>query len=289
MEHRQLVHFLAVLDSGSLTSAARRVGLTQQALSKSLSRLESELGGKLFEREPRGMTATRLGESIAEYARDIIASAGKLRHTASAALGLERGRLVVGLSPISAASLLGERLTRFAQNYPNIRIDVEGGIDRDFIAALHRGELDIALASQVGGQDDGILLEQVFSEPWGIAGCADNQALKDAESLADLADTKWIVGRNTDLLDDVIAEAFSNAGLAIPKPGIMTTSVLFSLHALSHSGFLAILPKSLCHDFNGILWRDLSNGAWTSPIYLMRRKRAHMDELVSVLLRELKS
>lgn len=288
MEHRQLVHFLAVLDSGSLTAAARRVGLTQQALSKSLSRFESELGGKLFEREARGMTATRLGESIAEYARDIIASAGKLRHTASAALGLERGRLVVGLSPISAASLLGERLTRFAENYPNIRIDVEGGIDRDFVAALHRGELDIALSSQVGGQYDGILLEHVFSEPWGVGGCVNNQTLQDAQSISDLADEKWIIGRNTDLLDDIIAETFSNAGLPMPKPGIMTTSVLFSLHALSQSDFLAILPQSLCRDFNGILWRDLSDGAWISPIYMMRRKRAHMDELVSVLLRELK-
>ena len=288
MEHRQLVHFLAVLDSGSLTAAAQRVGLTQQALSKSLSRLENELGGKLFERGTRGMTATRLGESISEYARDIIASAGKLRHTASAALGLERGRLVVGLSPISAASLLGERLTQFAQNYPNVRIDVEGGIDRDFVAALHRGELDIALSSQAGGQYDGILLEQVFSEPWGVGGCVNNQALQDAQSISDLADEKWIIGRNTDLLDDIIAETFSNAGLPMPKPGIMTTSVLFSLHALSQSDFLAILPQSLCRDFNGILWRDLSDGAWISPIYMMRRKRAHMDELVSVLLRELK-
>ncbi|PHR95793.1 MAG: hypothetical protein COA68_16765 [Oceanobacter sp.] len=288
MEHRQLVHFLAVLDSGSLTAAAQRVGLTQQALSKSLSRLENELGGKLFERGTRGMTATRLGESISEYARDIIASAGKLRHTASAALGLERGRLVVGLSPISAASLLGKRLTQFAQNYPNVRIDVEGGIDRDFVAALHRGELDIALSSQVGGQYDGILLEQVFSEPWGVGGCVNNQALQDAQSISDLADGKWIIGRNTDLLDDIIAETFSNAGLPMPKPGIMTTSVLFSLHALSQSDFLAILPQSLCRDFNGILWRDLSDGAWISPIYMMRRRRAHMDELVSVLLRELK-
>ena len=288
MEHRQLVHFLAVLDSGSLTAAAQRVGLTQQALSKSLSRLESELGGQLFVRETRGMTATRLGESIAEYAREIIASAGKLRHTASAALGLERGRLVVGLSPIAAASLIGERLTQFAHNFPDIRIDVEGGIDRDFVAALHRGEIDIALSSQVGGQYDGILLEQVFVEPWGVAGCAANKRLKDAQSVADLADTKWILGRNTDLLDDIIAETFSNAGLPMPRPGIMTTSVLYSLHAISQSDFLAILPRSLCRDQNGVMWRDLSGGAWKSPIYLMRRKRAHMDELMRVLLRELK-
>lgn len=59
MELRQLSHFLAVVDAGSLTLAADRVGVTQQALSKSLARLETELGGKLFERAARGKTRCR--------------------------------------------------------------------------------------------------------------------------------------------------------------------------------------------------------------------------------------
>ncbi|MGQ5701935.1 LysR family transcriptional regulator [Sandaracinobacteroides sp. A072] len=284
MELRQLSHFLAVLDAGSITAAAIRVGVTQQALSKSLARLEEDMGGRLFEREARGMVPTRLGEAIAEHARQTIANAGRLRNAARAELGLQRGRLIVGLSPIAAASSLGRRVTRFSEANPTIRIDVEGGIDTDFVAMLNHGELDIALSSQLGAETEGILLEPLQHERWGVAGCISNRLLAEARTLADLADARWILGRNTALLDDRIAASFVDAGLGVPRPGIMTTSVLFSLHALRFSRYLTILPHSLCQDMPELLWRDLADGLWQTPIYLMRRKRAHMDDLTRALL-----
>lgn len=289
MELRQLAHFLAVVDAGSLTVAASRAGLTQQALSKSLSRLEAELGGKLFERSARGMAPSRLGEAIAEHARQVVADAGRLRHAASAELGLQRGRLVVGLSPIAAASRLGNRVIRFAEHYPRVRIDVESGIDKDFVAALHRGEIDVAISSQTAEQSDSVLLEQLAVEKWGVAGCKDNPLLSRAANIGDLAKARWILGRNTALLDDQVGETFASAGLAPPQPGIMTTSVLFTLHALGCSPYVAILPQSLCEDMPGLQWRDLGGEAWTTPIYLMRRKRSLIDDLMRALLHELGS
>lgn len=289
MELRQLSHFLAVVDAGSLTLAADRVSVTQQALSKSLARLEAELGGKLFERAARGMALSRLGDAIAEHARQVLADAGRLRHAASAELGLQRGRLVVGLSPIAASSQLGDRVMRFAERYPRVRIDVESGIDRDFVAQLHRGEIDVAISSQTAEQTDSVLLEQLAVARWGVTGSADNALLAAAGNLADLAKARWIIGRNTALLDAQIGESFANAGIAPPRPGIMTTSVLFTLQALRHSQCLAILPQSLCEDRPELQWRDLGNGAWTTPIYLMRRKRALIDDLIKALLHELGS
>lgn len=289
MELRQLAHFLAVIDAGSLTLAANRAGLTQQALSKSLSRLETELGGKLFERSARGMAPSRLGEAIAEHARQVLADAGRLRHAATAELGLQRGRLVIGLSPIAAASRLGNRVIRFAEQYPRVRIDVESGIDKDFVAALHRGEIDVAISSQTAEQSDSVLLEQLAIEKWGVAGCKDNALLSGANTIADLGGARWIIGRNTALLDAQIGETFTAAGLTPPQPGLMTTSVLFTLHALACSPYLAILPQSLCEDMPGLRWRDLGVGAWVTPIYLMRRKRSLIDDLMQALLRNLGS
>ncbi len=289
MELRQLAHFLAVIDAGSLTLAANRAGLTQQALSKSLSRLETELGGKLFERSARGMAPSRLGEAIAEHARQVLADAGRLRHAATAELGLQRGRLVIGLSPIAAASRLGNRVIRFAEQYPRVRIDVESGIDKDFVAALHRGEIDVAISSQTAEQSDSVLLEQLAIEKWGVAGCKDNALLSGANTIADLGGARWIIGRNTALLDAQIGETFTAAGLTPPQPGLMTTSVLFTLHALACSPYLAILPQSLCEDMPGLQWRDLGVGAWVTPIYLMRRKRSLIDDLMQALLRNLGS
>lgn len=287
MELRQLTHFLAILDAGSLTGAAARIGLTQQALSRSLARLEEHLGGHLFEREARGMVPTRLGESIAEHARQVVAESGRLRLAASAELGLERGRLVVGLSPIAATSRLGGQVMRFAIKNPKIRIDVESGIDRDFISSLHRGEIDIALSAQSAAMEDSVLLDQLTEERWGVAGCETNRQLAGARHLADLAGAHWVIGRNTAMLDAQIAESFTTAGLPTPQPGIMTTSVLFLLNGLRHSDCLAILPQSLCEAMGGLQWRDLGGPTWNTPIYLMRRKRAHMDDLLQALLREL--
>lgn len=287
MELRQLTHFLATLDAGSLTGAAARVGLTQQALSRSLARLEDHLGGRLFEREARGMVPTRLGESIAEHARQVVAESGRLRLAASAELGLERGRLVIGLSPIAAVSRLGRQVMHFALKNPKVRIDVESGITQNLTPSLHRGEIDIALSAQSAALEDSVLLDQLAEERWGVAGCENNRHLANARHLADLAGARWIIGRNTAMLDAQIAESFTAAGLPTPQPGIMTTSVLFMLNGLRHSECLAILPQSLCQVMGGLQWRDLGGATWNTPIYLMRRKRAHMDDLLHALLREL--
>lgn len=276
MELRQLEHVLAVVETGSLTSAAARVGLTQQALSKSLSRLEATIGGKLFERETRGMALTRLGETVVEHARDVVASAGRLKTAAAAELGLERGRVVIGLSPIAATTKIGQQIARFAEQHPNLRIDVEAGLDADFVAALHRGQIDFALSTRTAGQEESVLVERFGSEPWGIVGRAEHPRLARACTLADLSGMQWVVGRNTDLLDESIEEAFLACGLSRPQPGIVTTSVLFTLTALMHSDSLAILPRSLCQNIPSLIWRDIAGGAWSSPLFLMRRKRAHV-------------
>lgn len=284
MHLRQLEQFLAVVETGSLTAAAERVNLTQQALSKSLSRLEDTIGGKLFHRETRGMTLTRLGEAVAEHAREVVASAGRLRIAAAAESGLERGKLVIGLSPIAATSKIGTEVIRFAESHPDLRIDVEAGIDLDFAAALHRGQLDIAISSQMHGTQTNILTEIIASEVWGVVGRAGHPLLAKARSLADLAGANWVLGRNTHSLNEAIETAFITAGGRRPQPGIITSSVLFALNMLTLSGYLSILPRSLCTAMPSLAWRDLSKGMWTTPIFLMRRNRAFLSHAATELL-----
>jgi LysR family transcriptional regulator of abg operon len=287
MELRQLKHLIAVAEAGSLTVASKRVGLTQQALSKSLARLESSIGGKLFDRETRGMALTRLGETVAKHARDVIASTGRLQTAAAAELGLERGVLVVGLSPISSTTWVGHHVTKFAWRHPGLRVDVEGGIDQHFVEELHLGKIDLAIAAQTERHDDSILVQQIGSEPWGIAGRSGHPFLSVAESLADLHEAQWIIGRNTDLLHDTILESFEEAGLNAPQGRVMTTSVLFALTALSGSDFLAILPRSICVAIPQVQWRELSDHPWKMPLYLLRRRRAHLGFSAKKLVSEL--
>ena len=277
MELKQLEHLLAIIDCGSLSGAADRVGLTQQAISRSLARLEESLGGQLFERNARGVTLTRLGETVAEHARDVIASAGRLEIAAAAELGLERGKLVIGLSPIAAMTKIGYRVTEFAESHPKLRIDIESGIEQDFAAKIHRGQVDIAIAGQMKALDEGIMVEQISSERWGIAGRTDHSLLASANKLGDLNQARWLIGRNTEQLDETITASFESAGATPPRPGIMTTSVLYALRGVASSNYLSILPQSLCAGLPWIQWKDFVEGDWCTPINLMRRRRAHLS------------
>lgn len=276
MELRQLQHLLAAVDSGSLSGAADRVGLTQQAMSRSLARLEKSIGGQLLERKARGVILTRLGETVAEHARDVIASAGRLEIAAAAELGLERGKLVIGLSPIAAMMTIGRRVTEFAESHPDLRIDIESGIEHDFAAKIHRGQIDIAIAGQMGALDEGIMVEQIASESWGIAGRVDHPLLTSSSELRDLNQARWLIGRNTEQLNEAITASFESAGVNPPRPGIMTTSVLYTLRGIASSNYLAILPQSLCTTLPSIQWKDFADGEWYTPISLMRRRRAHL-------------
>jgi LysR family transcriptional regulator of abg operon len=288
MDLKQLENLLAICATGSLTSAAERVGASQQALSQSLTRLEIHLGGKLFDRQPRGMVLTRLGETVVEHARDVVAGAKRLQSAASAEIGLESGKLTIGLSPIAASSLLGKRVLEFALRHPNLRIDVEAGIDRDFIAALNRGEIDVALTSQSGGEQSGLLTERIGNELWGVVGRTGHPALMGAHDLTDLDGYSWILGRNTEALNEKIEASFTAQNAKPPQAAMMTTSVLFALSALSHTDYLSILPQSLCAAMPSLLWRDMASEQWQSPVYLMRRKQAFMSFQARALLDQLR-
>lgn len=287
MEIRQLEHVLAVAEAGSLTRASQRTGLTQQALSKSLARLEEHLGAHLFERTVRGMALTRLGETVVEHAQEVVATAARLQAATTAEIARKHDKIVIGLSPIAAATHLGERVADFARRHPDVSLKVEDGIDRQFVAGLHRGRFDFALATQSERAGEDLLMEQVALERWGVAGRRGNPVLGRAKTVGDLARASWVIGANTDLLDEKVERSFNAAGLTRPMPGILTTSVLFALTALSQSGYLAILPRSISETLPNLDWKDLSDGAWTTPVYLMRRKRTHLNAAARALLTEI--
>lgn len=285
MDIKQLEYILAIAHAGSIGRAAKRVGLTQQALSKSLSRLEADYGGKFFERTSQGMSLTRLGKIVCEHAKDVVATFGRLETAVASELDLGRGRLIIGLSPIAATSRAGQILTDFASENPQLRIDIENGINQDFSRALDLGQIDLAIATNSDGSEQGHMREVIGQEKWGVAGRKDHPIFRQAKSLKDLKDVNWIIGRNTDILNEAIDKSFLDANLRPPRPGIMTTSVLYALSALLNSDRLSILPQSLCTSNAELLWQDLSHGLWVTPVFLMRRRQARLSPSALHLLR----
>jgi DNA-binding transcriptional LysR family regulator len=134
--------FLAVLDAGSVTEAARRSGARQPTLSRHLAELESQLGAPLFERTGRGVTPTAAARAIAGSARQMETAALGLAGSLVRARSAARGSVRVTTSQVAATWLLPRLLVRLRERHPEIEIEL---VASDRLTNLLRREADIAV------------------------------------------------------------------------------------------------------------------------------------------------
>ena len=288
MELRQIEHFVAVVDDGQIGRAADRLNLTPQAISKSLSRLEESIGASLIARTPKGVELTKIGKAVIEYARSVIAETHELRRAADDALDLATGKLVIGLSPVASMGLTGKAIASFAVTYPSLHLDVEAGIDRQFTPRILSGEYDLAVAASTEPSNPMVIVQHIADEQWYIAGRTGNPLLQSASTLSDLKDARWLLGRNTEPLDPLFQKSFKTAGLPKPQSVISTTSITFALHALCETDWLTILPETVITATPGLSKHIFPECEWTTPVNIMRRKRAVMDNTTAMLIDHIK-
>ena len=135
--------FLALAEMGSVTGAAERLGRTQSAVSMQLRRLEEGAGQPLFTRQPRGVALTPAGVRLMPFARQVVAL---LDQAGQEMRGLPLARpLRIGLPPEYCETLLPCILERFAPLFPQVEVTVRSDYSTPSLAALERGELDLAV------------------------------------------------------------------------------------------------------------------------------------------------
>jgi DNA-binding transcriptional LysR family regulator len=119
--YRSLV---AAIDEGSLSAAARRLGLTQPTLGRHIEALETALGLALFTRSGAGLTPTRAALALAPHARAMAAAAETLLRTAAGEADEEAGVVRVTASEVIGAEVLPAILAGFRRHHPRIAIEL---------------------------------------------------------------------------------------------------------------------------------------------------------------------
>ena len=150
---------VAVVDTGSLTSAAPEVNRSQSAVSMQLQKLESALGCKVLRRGPRQHELTSEGQQLLLYARRMLA----LHEETLAAFhnNAVAGRIRLGVPDDYASKYLTPVLRRFAPYHGSVEIELHCEQSTALIPRIEKGELDLALVSR-NHPDEGVLL---FEEP----------------------------------------------------------------------------------------------------------------------------
>ncbi len=160
---QQLAYLQAVERWGSLTEAARRLGVSQPALSQSIAQLERRLGTQLLERAGRRRRLTEAGAEVARFASEVLGRAAELREWLQELEAGSAGVLRVGMIDAASLYVLPETVRAFRLASPGV--DVRLAVDRSavLLERLARFELDVAFV--VGPPPEGYRSTEVLSEP----------------------------------------------------------------------------------------------------------------------------
>ncbi|WP_374438688.1 LysR family transcriptional regulator [Inhella sp.] len=134
--------FLHTAEAGSLSAAARRLGLTQPTLGRQVAAIEQQLGVSLFERIGKSLQPTPTGLALLEHARAMGAAAEELGLAASGHVQAVDGVVSISATDMVAAHLLPPLLLRLREQAPALRIEI---VTTDALSDLRRREADIAL------------------------------------------------------------------------------------------------------------------------------------------------
>jgi DNA-binding transcriptional LysR family regulator len=124
MDERRLRYFLAVIDEGGVTAAARRLLIAQPSLSQSLRAFERELGVELFHRAGRGLKLTSAGTALVGPAREILRATDAARAAVQAVAEVLAGTLELAALATLAIDPLADLLGRFRGTYSEVTVRV---------------------------------------------------------------------------------------------------------------------------------------------------------------------
>lgn len=247
MDLRQLRHFVAVAEELHFGRAARRLYLSQPPLSKSIRKLEDELGARLLERSSRQVALTREGEYLLAEARAILERTERAERQVRRMARGQAGSLNIGTIGPVLEGPLPKALRGFRNDHPEVELALQQLTSTDQLKALDRGDIDVGFVRLHGETPQGA--EQAhYAHDRYVMALPEGHRLGDRKTigLRDLnGETLLMISRtvNAALYDAIIA-SLHRAGA---RPELLHTDLLkHPAGALVAAGLgLALMPASM--------------------------------------------
>lgn len=153
-------YFLVVAETLNFRKAAQRLGVAQPALSRSIRKLEDQLGFALFERSTRRVALTPAGEILYRDGADAMQRLGRaLTRAGAVAQGLS-GTVMVGYSTFAAAGPMSDIIIEFRKRYPEARVGLRLLASSEQSTALDNGTIDLGFMMSIVSLDPQILISR---------------------------------------------------------------------------------------------------------------------------------
>ncbi|MEV0116714.1 LysR family transcriptional regulator [Streptomyces sp. NPDC050844] len=261
MELQQMRYVLAVAETANFTRAAERCHVVQSALSHQVSRLEKELGARLFERTSRRVRLTAAGEAFLPAARQALEAAERARAEVAAATGEIRGTLVIGSIPTVTAVDLAAVLRDYRLRYPQVRISLRTGASERLVEQVRDGGLDAAfLGVQPGFRTQGVHdLELAHGQHVAVVAPDHPLAAEHEVDLSRIVDEVFVDFAAGSAARAQSDEAFAAAGLR-REVAFEVSGVELMARMVRHGLGIALLPAAFAAELPGMRGVPVTNG-----------------------------
>jgi DNA-binding transcriptional LysR family regulator len=220
---------LAVLSEGSLSGAARQLGLTQPTIGRHIEALESELGAALFTRSASGLAPTETALALRPHAEAMSAAAEALARTASGEADAVRGTIRITASDVVSVEVLPPMLVGFHEAYPEVAIELSPSNrhedllrrDADIAVRMIRPTQGALLAKHVGAVQLKLYAHRRYIEAHGLPTTLDEAARSAIGFDRDLQIQRFLQERQISLAREAFAFRSDNdlAQLAALRAG----------------------------------------------------------------------
>jgi len=243
LDARQLRALCVLGMTGSFTETARRLHLTQSAISHSMKALETELGMSLIERSGRKALLTQAGQTLVARAERILTEMGKARGELQHLARWGGSRLRLGASSTACQYLLPPVIREFRRQFPHWQIEVSS---RDTLSGLDdvkEGLIDLVLCMDAPGTERDLEFRALFSEEIRVALPVGHPLEKQKSiSAAELVKEPLLSYTASSYLSQVIRTYIEREGLRMPPPAIELGSLEAIKEMVKLGMGLALMP-----------------------------------------------
>lgn len=240
---------IAAVEEGSMRSAARRLGVSQPALTKMVRELERELATTLLMRSTTGVVATAQGKVLYDRA----SAAQRELAVAVEQIGQLGGRMAGSLSvaavPVAIMTLIPEALRTFGGEFPDIQLRVAEELYIQQLTRLRNGEVDIAIGPIPEQLPTGEFFVETLMPVGMVIVARKGNPLARARSITELAAAPWVYTGATGATG-YAKTLYERHGLKPPPAGALVNSTLSLLSIIASGNCVGLLPYQIAaHPF----------------------------------------
>jgi DNA-binding transcriptional LysR family regulator len=217
MDVDQLYYFQVVAKHESFTKSSEELNLSQPALSRSIMRLEEEIGVPLLERKSRGVVLNQYGKTFLTYANNVLSEVKEAKQKIHDMVDPNHGIISLAFIQTLGSSFVPDLIMDFQKEFPNVRFHLSQNISSKIIKDIDAANIDIGFCSSIDSHENLNSIPVLTEELFLIVPATHRLAGLEQVNLSEVAEDPFILFKPQTALHDLIENLCHEAGFQPKK------------------------------------------------------------------------